>query len=150
MVLTTENRPTTNKNFPLLIQLQFIPILARLNAWYVLFGVHRDDLFEDSWFIIKPGKYKKWNHSKHSICIHIDSKADPEFYDAMKFIANCFGNIFLAKKREDVVYTHFTMIKAFGWNILLAILSKHSRINQYEEPFQLHRTIIGPRLEIFH
>ena len=48
---------------------------------------------------------------KHLICIHIDIKSDQKFYDALEKISNCFDNIFLAKKREDVIYTHFSMIK---------------------------------------
>ena len=48
---------------------------------------------------------------QHSICIHIDIKSDQKFYDALEKISNCFDNIFLAKKREDVIYTHFSMIK---------------------------------------
>ena len=66
--------------------------------------------------------HNKWVYTKdflmillyqkqHSICIHIDIKSDQKFYDALEKISNCFDNIFLAKKREDVIYTHFSMIK---------------------------------------
>lgn len=48
---------------------------------------------------------------QHYICIHIDIKSDEKFYDALKKVSNCFDNIFLAEKREDVIYTHFSMIK---------------------------------------
>ena len=49
--------------------------------------------------------------SKNSICIHVDSKADAIFFNALEKLANCFDNVFLAKKREDVIYTSFSMIQ---------------------------------------
>ena len=49
--------------------------------------------------------------SKNSICIHVDSKADANFLNALEKLANCFDNVFLAKKREDVIYTSFSMIQ---------------------------------------
>ena len=45
-------------------------------------------------------------------CIHIDKKADFLVYDALKRVADCFPNVFLAKKREDVVYATYSMLQA--------------------------------------
>ena len=49
--------------------------------------------------------------AKHTICIHIDKKADKRFYEALESISKCFDNIILAKKREDVIYAHFTRLQ---------------------------------------
>ena len=48
---------------------------------------------------------------KHTICIHIDKKANKLFYKALESISNCFDNIILVKKREDVIYAHFTRLQ---------------------------------------
>ena len=58
---------------------------------------------------------------QHSICIHIDIKAEQKFYEALEKISNCFDNVFLAKKREDVIYTHFSMIKVSSLILYLEI-----------------------------
>ena len=49
--------------------------------------------------------------TKHTICIHIDKKADTRFYEALESISKCFDNIILAKKRVDVIYAHFTRLQ---------------------------------------
>ena len=38
-------------------------------------------------------------------------KADEKFLEALEKIAGCFENVFLSKKRENVIYTHFSMIQ---------------------------------------
>lgn len=45
-------------------------------------------------------------------CIHVDKKVQDSFFDAMTVIANCFPNVFIADKREDVIYTHFSRLQA--------------------------------------
>ena len=45
-------------------------------------------------------------------CIHVDKKSDSAFYDALNNVANCFPNVFLAKKRESVSYGTFSMLQA--------------------------------------
>ncbi|XP_076814964.1 N-acetyllactosaminide beta-1,6-N-acetylglucosaminyl-transferase-like [Clavelina lepadiformis] len=44
-------------------------------------------------------------------CIHIDLKSTSMF-EAVKEIASCFANVFLATKREDVVYAGFSRLQA--------------------------------------
>lgn len=48
---------------------------------------------------------------KHMICLHIDKKAEKKFFDAMQNLTSCFSNIFLAKKREDVIYGHYSRLQ---------------------------------------
>ena len=45
------------------------------------------------------------------ICLHIDKKAEKKFFDAMQNLTSCFSNIFLAKKREDVIYGHYSRLQ---------------------------------------
>jgi hypothetical protein len=52
-------------------------------------------------------------YRSHNIyCIHIDSKSSKEFYDSINSIANCFDNVFIASKLENVVYSGFSRLKA--------------------------------------
>ena len=48
---------------------------------------------------------------KHLICIHVDKKAEQKFFDALQNLTSCFSNIFLAKKREDVIYGHYSRLQ---------------------------------------
>ena len=48
---------------------------------------------------------------KHLICIHVDKKAEEKFFDALQNLSSCFSNIFLAKKREDVIYGHYSRLQ---------------------------------------
>ena len=45
-------------------------------------------------------------------CIHIDAKADADFYDAFKNIASCLPNVILSKKREDVNWGGYSRLAA--------------------------------------
>jgi hypothetical protein len=52
-------------------------------------------------------------YRSHNIyCIHIDLKSSKEFYDSINSIANCFDNVFIASKLENVVYSGFSRLKA--------------------------------------
>ena len=48
---------------------------------------------------------------KHFICIHVDKKAEKKFFDALGNLTSCFSNVFLAKKREDVIYGHYSRLQ---------------------------------------
>ena len=48
---------------------------------------------------------------KHLICIHVDKKAERKFFDALQNLTSCFSNIFLVKKREDVIYAHYSRLQ---------------------------------------
>ena len=64
-----------------------------------------------------PFKYQKFNATdfdisiKHTICIHVDKKAEERFFEALESISKCFDNILLSVKREDVIYSHFTRLQ---------------------------------------
>ncbi|CAG5083631.1 Oidioi.mRNA.OKI2018_I69.PAR.g10424.t1.cds [Oikopleura dioica] len=45
-------------------------------------------------------------------CLHVDKKSPSAFYNALKDIASCLPNVFLAKKREDVVYASYSRLQA--------------------------------------
>ena len=45
-------------------------------------------------------------------CIHVDAKADKDFYEAVEKYVSCFDNVFLSSKREDVVYASFSRLQA--------------------------------------
>ena len=154
--------------------------MAWSNVWYVLFGAHRNDFVRNTEFqwlklIFKRRKIVL----QHSICIHIDLKADPEFYNTLKFIADCFDNVFLAS-------LGFQSISCLDFNIFIKIIWKltqekrrrrlcslHTaqgngiskwnfqqekwRLNLAMESkkinlgsFQLHRRFAGSRLEVFY
>ena len=49
---------------------------------------------------------------QNSYCIHIDVKASTNFFLALQNLADCFPNVFISKKREDVIYTHFSRLQA--------------------------------------
>ncbi|GFS01556.1 beta-1,3-galactosyl-O-glycosyl-glycoprotein beta-1,6-N-acetylglucosaminyltransferase [Elysia marginata] len=45
-------------------------------------------------------------------CIHVDSKADAEFYSALKAVAACFpGNVRMSSRRVDVRWGTFTVLE---------------------------------------
>ncbi|XP_007669598.1 beta-1,3-galactosyl-O-glycosyl-glycoprotein beta-1,6-N-acetylglucosaminyltransferase 7 [Ornithorhynchus anatinus] len=45
-------------------------------------------------------------------CIHIDEKSPKDYKAAVQTLVNCFENIFIASKRESVVYAGFSRLQA--------------------------------------
>ncbi|TKS84945.1 Beta-1,3-galactosyl-O-glycosyl-glycoprotein beta-1,6-N-acetylglucosaminyltransferase 4 [Collichthys lucidus] len=45
-------------------------------------------------------------------CIHYDQKSSPQFISAMEGLARCLPNVFIASKRESVVYASISRLKA--------------------------------------
>lgn len=45
-------------------------------------------------------------------CIHIDTKSKQEFRDAIRSIADCFDNIFITTKAENILYGGFSRLQA--------------------------------------
>ncbi|XP_062976662.1 beta-1,3-galactosyl-O-glycosyl-glycoprotein beta-1,6-N-acetylglucosaminyltransferase 7-like [Elgaria multicarinata webbii] len=45
-------------------------------------------------------------------CIHIDEKSSKDYKVAVQTLVNCFENIFIASKRESVVYAGFSRLQA--------------------------------------
>ncbi|KAM8996396.1 beta-1,3-galactosyl-O-glycosyl-glycoprotein beta-1,6-N-acetylglucosaminyltransferase 7-like isoform 1-T6 [Ara ararauna] len=45
-------------------------------------------------------------------CIHVDEKSPQDYKAAVQNIVNCFENIFLSSKRENVVYAGFSRLQA--------------------------------------
>ena len=72
-------------------------------------------------------------------CVHVDSKADPAFYQAMRSLADCFSNVFVASRRATVHWGYYGVLEAEI--ICLRELLKHSKwkyfINLTGEEFPL-------------
>ncbi|XP_063305224.1 beta-1,3-galactosyl-O-glycosyl-glycoprotein beta-1,6-N-acetylglucosaminyltransferase 3-like [Pelobates fuscus] len=45
-------------------------------------------------------------------CVHVDAKAPDNFKEAVRSIANCFDNVFVASKLEKVVYASWSRVQA--------------------------------------
>ncbi|KAM4809930.1 beta-1,3-galactosyl-O-glycosyl-glycoprotein beta-1,6-N-acetylglucosaminyltransferase [Rhinophrynus dorsalis] len=45
-------------------------------------------------------------------CIHVDKKSSESFLEAVKSIASCFENVFVASQLESVVYASWTRVQA--------------------------------------
>lgn len=45
-------------------------------------------------------------------CIHVDSDASPDVFQAVKSIVQCFDNVILASKQEKVLYATFSRLQA--------------------------------------
>ncbi|XP_013924948.1 PREDICTED: beta-1,3-galactosyl-O-glycosyl-glycoprotein beta-1,6-N-acetylglucosaminyltransferase 7-like [Thamnophis sirtalis] len=45
-------------------------------------------------------------------CIHIDEKSSKDFKQAVQSLVDCFENVFIASKREKVVYAGFSRLQA--------------------------------------
>ncbi|XP_040211967.1 beta-1,3-galactosyl-O-glycosyl-glycoprotein beta-1,6-N-acetylglucosaminyltransferase [Rana temporaria] len=45
-------------------------------------------------------------------CIHVDKKSSESFLSAVKAIASCFENVFIASELENVVYASWTRVQA--------------------------------------
>ncbi|XP_022301003.2 beta-1,3-galactosyl-O-glycosyl-glycoprotein beta-1,6-N-acetylglucosaminyltransferase 4-like isoform X2 [Crassostrea virginica] len=48
----------------------------------------------------------------NAYCIHVDKSSNPNILDAMKAIANCLPNVFIASKLEDVIYEGYSRLQA--------------------------------------
>lgn len=49
---------------------------------------------------------------QHSYCIHVDRKSSPDLINAVAKITECFENVFIATKLENIVYAGFTRLRA--------------------------------------
>ena len=45
-------------------------------------------------------------------CIHIDLKSSSEVHEAIESIVQCFDNVFISSKLEDIIYAGFSRLKA--------------------------------------
>ncbi|NXO04444.1 GCNT4 acetylglucosaminyltransferase, partial [Rhinopomastus cyanomelas] len=55
--------------------------------------------------------YSLYSH-QNIYCIHYDQKASESFKSAMKNLAKCFPNVFIASKLETVYYAHVSRLQA--------------------------------------
>lgn len=70
-------------------------------------------------------------HPDHMYCIHVDAKASEVVKQAVKSIASCFDNVFLATKLEYIVYAGFSRLRA-DLNCMSDLLNLSSLINNHE------------------
>ncbi|XP_069786654.1 beta-1,3-galactosyl-O-glycosyl-glycoprotein beta-1,6-N-acetylglucosaminyltransferase-like [Narcine bancroftii] len=59
-------------------------------------------------------------------CIHVDQKSPLIFYDAVKSIASCFDNVFIASQLESIIYASWSRVQA-DVNCMKDLLQKNSR-----------------------
>ncbi|XP_069480444.1 beta-1,3-galactosyl-O-glycosyl-glycoprotein beta-1,6-N-acetylglucosaminyltransferase 3-like [Ambystoma mexicanum] len=45
-------------------------------------------------------------------CVHVDAKSPPLFQEAVRVIASCFDNVFVASKLEPVLYSSWSRVQA--------------------------------------
>jgi hypothetical protein len=64
-------------------------------------------------------------------CIHIDAKSNKNIKRAVKSIADCFDNVFIATQLEHVVYAGFSRLKA-DLNCLNDLLNLTSLVNSHD------------------
>lgn len=58
-------------------------------------------------------------------CIHVDKNAKPSLHRAIRNIANCLHNVFIASQLEDVIYAGFSRLQA-DLNCISDLLNFHS------------------------
>ncbi|XP_077998746.1 beta-1,3-galactosyl-O-glycosyl-glycoprotein beta-1,6-N-acetylglucosaminyltransferase 3-like [Glandiceps talaboti] len=63
-------------------------------------------------------------------CIHVDAKSPRETINAMKYIASCFDNVFIATKLEVVSHCTFSVLKA-ELNCMSDLLKRKQRWKYY-------------------
>jgi hypothetical protein len=66
-------------------------------------------------------------------CIHIDAKSPQEFHQSIQSIVQCFDNVFIASKLEEIVYAGFSRLQA-DLNCMKDLLnSSYSRIDSTKQ-----------------
>ena len=70
-------------------------------------------------------------HPNNIYCIHVDSKSTALFKQSIKSIADCFDNVFIASKLENVFYASFQRLQA-DLNCLNDFFSLKNLINKHE------------------
>jgi hypothetical protein len=73
-------------------------------------------------------------------CIHIDTKSSNKVKKAIRSIANCFDNVFIATKLEYVVYASYSRLQA-DLNCMSDLLNLDRLINK-----DRHENLIGKRV----
>ncbi len=63
-------------------------------------------------------------------CLHLDGYSSDILYIAARSLVRCFDNVFLASKREKVIYASFSRLKA-DINCMEAMLDKNRRWKYY-------------------
>jgi len=55
-------------------------------------------------------------------CIHVDAKTSWEFHSAVVRIAHCLDNVYVASRRQRVVYAGFSRLQVRSYLVLLKVL----------------------------
>lgn len=80
----------------------------------------------------------------NTYCIHYDQKSSAQFISAMRGLARCLPNVFIASRRESVIYASITRLKA-DLNCLSDLLGSEVRwkyvINLCGQDFPLRSNI---------
>lgn len=60
-------------------------------------------------------------------CIHVDAKTSWAFHSTIAAISNCLGNVYVATRRQHVVYAGFSRLQVNNHPVLLLVVSLLSR-----------------------
>ncbi|CAI9540484.1 unnamed protein product [Staurois parvus] len=90
------------------------------NRKYILYPLSREESeFPIAYSIVVHHKIDMLERLLRSIytpqnyyCIHVDKKSSESFLSAVKAIASCFENVFIASELENVVYASWTRVQA--------------------------------------
>jgi hypothetical protein len=74
-------------------------------------------------------------------CIHIDTKSDREVYEAVKSIIDCFENVFIATKLENVVYASVNRLNA-DLNCMKDLLNLNKLVNKVKHPNLIGKKVV--------
>ncbi|XP_072260227.1 beta-1,3-galactosyl-O-glycosyl-glycoprotein beta-1,6-N-acetylglucosaminyltransferase [Pyxicephalus adspersus] len=83
------------------------PLSREENEFPIAYSIvvhHKIDMLER----LLRSIYAPQNH----YCIHVDQKSSESFLSAVKAIASCFENVFIASELENVVYASWTRVQA--------------------------------------
>ncbi|RNA17189.1 beta-1-3-galactosyl-O-glycosyl-glyco beta-1-6-N-acetylglucosaminyltransferase 3-like [Brachionus plicatilis] len=70
-------------------------------------------------------------HPQNIYCIHIDSKSSSVFKESIKSIADCFDNVFITSRLENVFYASFDRLQA-DLNCLNDLFNFKKMINNHQ------------------
>lgn len=70
-------------------------------------------------------------HPNNVYCVHVDAKSSEDVKNAVKSIANCFDNVFVATELENVMWASFTLLKA-QINCMSDLVNLTNLVDQHE------------------
>lgn len=88
-------------------------------------------------------------HPNNVYCVHVDAKSNDVIRNAVRSIASCFDNVFVATKLEKVVYAGFSRLQA-DLNCMSDLLNLTSLINNQHDNLLRKRDIKWELVAFFY